>query len=134
MKQPLISLKNVTKSYSGMKALDGISIDAYPGEIHCLLGDNGAGKSTLIKIMSGVVKATSGEIEWEGDNVTFESPKEAQDLGIGTVHQDVGLIPMMSVARNFFWRMNQHRDGGRFDTSTTKRQTRYRYLASKKWV
>ncbi|MBO6638423.1 MAG: sugar ABC transporter ATP-binding protein [Roseitalea sp.] len=102
MTTPLISLKNVTKSYSGMIALSGINIDTYPGEIHCLLGDNGAGKSTLIKIMSGVVQPTSGEVYWKDKSVHFKSPKEAQDLGIGTVHQDVGLIPMMSVARNFF--------------------------------
>lgn len=102
MTHPIISLEGVSKSYSGVRALEDIHIEAYSGEVHCLLGDNGAGKSTLIKIMSGVVQPTSGQIMWEGEPTAFRSPKHAQDRGIGTVHQDVGLIPMMSVARNFF--------------------------------
>lgn len=114
MERSLISLRKVSKSYSGIKALSGVDIDAYSSEIHCLLGDNGAGKSTLIKVMSGVVQPTSGQIEWEGNKVSFGSPKEAQDLGIGTVHQDVGLIPMMSVARNFFLANEPTRGWGPF--------------------
>lgn len=102
MTHPLISLQSVCKSYGALNALTDISIDAHAGEVHCLLGDNGAGKSTLIRIMSGVTKPTSGEILWERKPIVFESPKHAQNCGIGTVHQDVGLIPMMNVARNFF--------------------------------
>ncbi|SMX29198.1 Arabinose import ATP-binding protein AraG [Pelagimonas phthalicica] len=112
--QPLLTLKSVSKSYSGVQALSDVSIETFAGEVHCLLGDNGAGKSTLIKTMSGVVHPTSGDIMWEGQPVTLDSPKEAQELGIGTVHQDVGLIPMMSVARNFFLANEPTRGWGPF--------------------
>ncbi|MCB9994603.1 MAG: sugar ABC transporter ATP-binding protein [Hyphomicrobiaceae bacterium] len=95
-------LQGVSCAFGNNLALDSVSIEVQPGEITCLLGDNGAGKSTLIKIMSGVQRPTGGTIEFEGRPVRFESPRDAQLLGIGTVHQDVGLIPLISVARNFF--------------------------------
>lgn len=113
-KKSLLTLKSVSKSYSGVQALTDVSIETFAGQVHCLLGDNGAGKSTLIKTMSGVVQPTSGEIMWEGRTVTLNSPKAAQELGIGTVHQDVGLIPMMSVARNFFLANEPTRGWGPF--------------------
>jgi simple sugar transport system ATP-binding protein len=100
--KPIIELKGVGKLYGNERALDGIDIDVYPGEVHCLLGDNGAGKSTLIKIMSGVVAPSHGEIRFDGRAVTMSSPRDAFGLGIATVHQDVGSVPLMSVARNFF--------------------------------
>ena len=102
MNQPLMRLQGVSCAFGNNLALDSVSIEVQPGEITCLLGDNGAGKSTLIKIMSGVQRPTGGTIEFEGRPVRFESPRDAQLLGIGTVHQDVGLIPLISVARNFF--------------------------------
>jgi simple sugar transport system ATP-binding protein len=73
-----------------------------PGEVHCLLGDNGAGKSTLIKILSGVHRPSSGEILFRDAPIVLNSPKDALDLGIATVFQDLALVPLMSVARNFF--------------------------------
>jgi simple sugar transport system ATP-binding protein len=99
---PILQLENVSRSFGNNLALNGVSIDVYPGEVHCLLGDNGAGKSTLIKIMSGVLTPTLGTIRFAGEPVVFSSPREAQHYGIGTVHQDVGTIPLISVARNFF--------------------------------
>lgn len=102
MTSPIIQLKSVSKSYGNNTALSDINIDVYPGEVHCLLGDNGAGKSTLIKMMSGVVRPTTGQIDFEGQPVTFKSPRDALSLGVATVHQDVGSIPLLSVARNFF--------------------------------
>jgi len=99
---PLMSLDGVSRSFGNNLALDSVSIDVYSGEVHCLLGDNGAGKSTLIKIMSGVVTPSEGRIVFDGAPVAFRSPRAAQELGIGTVHQDVGSIPLISVARNFF--------------------------------
>ncbi len=73
-----------------------------PGEVHCLLGDNGAGKSTLIKILSGVHQPTKGEILLDGNPVRFRGPRDAQERGIATVFQDLGMIPLMSISRNFF--------------------------------
>ncbi|MHA1565264.1 MAG: ATP-binding cassette domain-containing protein [Alphaproteobacteria bacterium] len=102
MSAPTIELRSVTKRFGSVIALQDINIEVNPGEVHCLLGDNGAGKSTLIKILSGVHRPTEGEILIEGKAVRFRSPRDAQDHGIATVFQDLGMIPMMSIARNFF--------------------------------
>ena len=100
--QPLIEIKDLVKKFGAFTALNGVSLDVYPGEVHALLGDNGAGKSTLIKVLSGVHPATSGEIRDDGKSVNFESPREASDAGIGTVYQDLALNALTSVTRNFF--------------------------------
>ena len=100
--QPLIEIKDLVKKFGAFTALNGVSLDVYPGEVHTLLGDNGAGKSTLIKVLSGVHPATSGEIRVDGNSVNFESPREASDAGIGTVYQDLALNALTSVTRNFF--------------------------------
>ena len=100
--QPLIEIKDLVKKFGAFTALNGVSLDVYPGEVHALLGDNGAGKSTLIKVLSGVHPATSGEIRVDGNSVNFESPREASDAGIGTVYQDLALNALTSVTRNFF--------------------------------
>jgi simple sugar transport system ATP-binding protein len=97
-----MALDGVSRRFGANLALDDVSLEVYPGEVHCLLGDNGAGKSTLIKIMSGVETPTHGRLLFNGAAVSFRSPRDAQELGIGTVHQDVGSIPLISVARNFF--------------------------------
>ncbi len=99
---PIMALHNVSRSFGNNLALNDVSLDVHAGEVHCLLGDNGAGKSTLINVMSGVVQPTHGTIHFAGQPVSFRSPRDAQALGIGTVHQDVGSIPLISVARNFF--------------------------------
>lgn len=98
----LMTLEAVSRSFGNNLALDAVSLEAHAGEVHCLLGDNGAGKSTLIKIMSGVTPPSQGTLTFEGRPVQFRSPRDAQSYGIGTVHQDVGSIPLISVARNFF--------------------------------
>ena len=100
--KPLIEIKDLVKKFGAFTALNGVSLDVYPGEVHALLGDNGAGKSTLIKVLSGVHPATSGEIRVDGNSVNFESPREASDAGIGTVYQDLALNALTSVTRNFF--------------------------------
>ena len=100
--QPLIEIKDLVKKFGAFTALNGVSLDVYPGEVHALLGDNGAGKSTLIKVLSGVHPATSGNIRVDGNTVNFESPREASDAGIGTVYQDLALNALTSVTRNFF--------------------------------
>ena len=100
--QPLIEIKDLVKKFGAFTALNGVSLDVFPGEVHALLGDNGAGKSTLIKVLSGVHPATSGKIRVDGNSVNFESPREASNAGIGTVYQDLALNALTSVTRNFF--------------------------------
>ncbi|WP_299808994.1 ATP-binding cassette domain-containing protein [uncultured Roseibium sp.] len=99
---PIIQMKGIEKHFGSVIALAGVSVDIFPGECHCLLGDNGAGKSTFIKTMSGVHKPTKGEILFEGHEMHFEDPRDAITAGIATVYQDLAMIPLMSVARNFF--------------------------------
>lgn len=99
---PIVQMKNIEKHFGSVIALAGVSVDVYPGECHCLLGDNGAGKSTFIKTMSGVHKPTSGEILFEGKPMHFADPRDAIAAGIATVHQHLAMIPLMSVSRNFF--------------------------------
>ena len=100
--EPMVSLVNVSKRFSGTVALSDVSIDIYAGEVHCLLGDNGAGKSTVIKTISGVQQPTSGKMLMDGEPVSFASPRDAFLRGIATVHQNMQGVPLMSVARNFF--------------------------------
>jgi simple sugar transport system ATP-binding protein len=100
--QPIIQMTNIEKHFGSVIALAGVTIDFYPDECHCLLGDNGAGKSTFIKTMSGVHKPTSGEIKFEGKPMQFDDPRDSIAAGIATVYQDLAMIPLMSVSRNFF--------------------------------
>lgn len=102
MIQPIMELRDITKHFGRVIALDGVSLNVYPGEVHCLLGDNGAGKSTFIKVMSGVHQPTSGEILMNGEKVIFRNARDAIERGIATVFQDLAMIPLMSVVRNFF--------------------------------
>jgi simple sugar transport system ATP-binding protein len=95
-------------------ALSGVSMTVGPGEVLCLLGDNGAGKSTLIKTLSGVHRPTAGEYLVEGRPVVFNSPRDALDAGIATVYQDLAMIPLMSVTRNFFMGREPTRGFGPF--------------------
>jgi simple sugar transport system ATP-binding protein len=99
---PALEVRDISKYYGNVIALNGVSMTLRPAEVMCLLGDNGAGKSTLIKILSGVVKPTAGEYLVDGKPVTFASPREALAMGIATVYQDLAMIPLLSVARNFF--------------------------------
>jgi simple sugar transport system ATP-binding protein len=99
---PTIELRGVSMSFGSVRALQDITVKVYAGEVHCLLGDNGAGKSTLIKILSGVYRPTGGELLIEGRPVSFRNPRGAQEVGVATVFQDLGMIPLMSITRNFF--------------------------------
>ncbi len=99
---PLIELRGVSKYFGNVVALNDVSLTVHSGEVMCLLGDNGAGKSTLIKCMSGVHPPDEGRLLVDGRDVTFASPREALDLGIATVYQDLAMIPLLSIARNFF--------------------------------
>lgn len=98
----LIEMRDIEKRFGPVIALAGVSFTADSGECHCLLGDNGAGKSTFIKTMSGVLKPSGGVMLVDGREVRFESPREAMEAGIATVYQDLAMIPLMSVTRNFW--------------------------------
>ena len=100
--EPLIEMEGVGKAYGAIRALRGISLRVNAGEVTCVLGDNGAGKSTLIKIMSGLHGHTEGSLKVDGEEVHFGSPREALDHGIATVYQDLAVVGLMEVWRNFF--------------------------------
>ena len=100
--EPLIEMKDVGKAYGAIRALSGINLSVGAGEVTCVLGDNGAGKSTLIKIMSGLHGHTEGALKVDGNEVHFGSPREALDHGIATVYQDLAVVGLMEVWRNFF--------------------------------
>jgi simple sugar transport system ATP-binding protein len=98
----LVEAIDLGKSYGSVLALRDVSTVVNAGEVTCVLGDNGAGKSTLIKILAGVHRHDTGSLLVEGNRVRFSSPREALDLGIATVYQDLAVVPLMSVWRNFF--------------------------------
>ena len=102
MSDHILALENVSKRFGSVLALQNITMRLREGEVHCLLGDNGAGKSTLIKTLAGVHKPTDGQYLVDGKPVVFNSPSEALDMGVATVYQDLALVPLLSVARNFF--------------------------------
>ncbi|HID09641.1 TPA: sugar ABC transporter ATP-binding protein, partial [Candidatus Micrarchaeota archaeon] len=99
---PLVRMVKISKSFGTVQALKDVDFEVGYQEVMGLVGDNGAGKSTLIKILTGVFPPDSGEIYFEGKRVNIRSPREARDLGIETVYQDLALIPLMSISRNFF--------------------------------
>ncbi|MFJ1805950.1 MULTISPECIES: sugar ABC transporter ATP-binding protein [unclassified Streptomyces] len=97
---PLLSMSGITKSFPGVRALDGVDLAVQAGEVHCLLGQNGAGKSTLIKVLAGAHQPDGGVIRWQGDPVTLRSPIAAMRLGIATIYQELDLVEHLSVAEN----------------------------------
>jgi simple sugar transport system ATP-binding protein len=99
---PMMQLRSVSKYFGSVIALKDVSVQAYPNEVTCILGDNGAGKSTLIKIFSGFHRPDEGELLVNGDPKTFHSPRDARAEGIATVYQDLAMVPLMSIWRNFF--------------------------------
>ena len=99
---PLIEIEDVRKEFGHVIALAGVSLTVRAGEVLCLLGDNGAGKSTLIKTLSGVHQPSAGRFLVGGEPARFSGPRDALNAGIATVFQDLAMIPLMSVTRNFF--------------------------------
>jgi simple sugar transport system ATP-binding protein len=124
----LVKLTNVGKRYGAVIALHDINMEVSAGEVTCVLGDNGAGKSTLIKIIAGLHQPSSGVYEVEGDPVSFNSPREALDRGIATVYQDLAVVPLMPVWRNFFLG-NEVRKGPRIDIPSMKKMCKDELLA-----
>jgi simple sugar transport system ATP-binding protein len=112
---PLVEMRDIVKRFGTIEVLRGVDFRVDRQEIVGLLGDNGAGKSTLIKILTGVYSLTSGQIYFEGQPVTINSPQQARTLGIETVYQDLALVPLMSISRNFWLGQEITRNVGPFE-------------------
>lgn len=125
---PLVRLVNAGKRYGAVIALHDITMEVSAGEVTCVLGDNGAGKSTLIKIIAGLHQPSSGSYEVDGEPVSFASPREALERGIATVYQDLAVVPLMPVWRNFFLG-NEVRKGPRMDIAAMKKMCKDELLA-----
>jgi len=110
----LLSLSGVSKEFPGVKALNNVHFDLGEGEVHAIVGENGAGKSTLMKILSGIYKKDSGEIIYKGKSVNIPNPFEAQKLGISIIHQELNLMPHLTVAENIFIGREDRFPGGIF--------------------
>jgi simple sugar transport system ATP-binding protein len=124
---PLVRLSDAGKNYGSIIALQGVTLEVGPSEVTCVLGDNGAGKSTLIKIIAGLHQHTHGTYEVEGTPVQFSSPREALDRGIATVYQDLAVVPLMPVWRNFFLG-NEIRKGPAMDAAAMRKMTKQELL------
>jgi simple sugar transport system ATP-binding protein len=116
--EALVQMKDVGKSYGAIRALRGINLTVRAGEVTCVLGDNGAGKSTLIKIISGLHPHNEGTLTVDGKEVHFSSPREALQHGIATVYQDLAVVGLMEVWRNFF--LGSEMTSSRFPLSSLK--------------
>ncbi|MDQ1025015.1 simple sugar transport system ATP-binding protein [Streptomyces umbrinus] len=122
----LVELDDVSKYYGNVRALEGVSLEVHAGEITCVLGDNGAGKSTLIKIIAGLHRHDAGTFRIEGEEARPASPREALDRGIATVYQDLAVVPLMPVWRNFFLGSEPRKGRGpfkRLDVDLMRRTT-----------
>jgi simple sugar transport system ATP-binding protein len=124
---PMLEIRNMTKTFGSVISLSDISTTVRAGKVTCVLGDNGAGKSTFIKILSGVHQPTKGELFMDGKPVLFHEPRDALDVGIATVYQDLAMVPLMAIWRNFFLG-SEPRKGfwplKRFDKEKAKKITR----------
>ncbi len=118
----ILVAEEITKNYGGVRALKDVTFTARRGKVNVLVGENGAGKSTLMKILSGSEQPTSGRIVLEGEPVNLSSPRAAQALGIGIIHQELSLFPNLSVAENMFAGREPRRAGGFVDFATEKKQ------------
>ncbi len=124
---PLVRLIDAGKHYGNILALQGVNLEVGEREVTCVLGDNGAGKSTLIKIIAGLHQHDEGSYEVSGEQVRFSSPREALDRGIATVYQDLAVVPLMPVWRNFFLG-NEVRKGPRMDIDFMRKTTKQELL------
>src|SRR4028119_492379 len=109
-REPVVRLKDVSKEFPGVLAVDGVDLDILPGEVHVVAGENGAGKPTLMKLLSQVERPSSGTVEISGEAVEFHGPGHAQHLGVAMVYQEFALAPDLSVAENLYL----GREPGRF--------------------
>ncbi len=121
MSEFILELKNVSRYFGSVIALKDINMQIKLGEVHCLLGDNGAGKSTLIKTLAGVHEPSEGEFLMNAEPTAFSSPRDALDAGIATVYQDLALVNLMSVTRNFFMGREITKKWGPFSVFDTEK-------------
>lgn len=128
---PLVELDDVSKYYGNIRALEGVSLEVHAGEISCVLGDNGAGKSTLIKIIAGLHQHDAGTFRIEGEDAKLGTPRDALNHGIATVYQDLAVVPLMPVWRNFFLGSEPTKGAGpfkRLDVDLMRETTRAELL------
>ncbi len=102
MTQPILALTNIDKAFPGVKALDQAGLHVYPGRVMALMGENGAGKSTLMKVLTGIYNKDAGDIEYQGKTASFKGPRDSQHAGISIIHQELNLIPELTIAENIF--------------------------------
>ncbi|RLM22483.1 ribose ABC transporter ATP-binding protein RbsA [Brenneria alni] len=100
--QPLLQLQGINKAFPGVKALSGAALNVYPGKVMALVGENGAGKSTMMKVLTGIYNKDAGSMHFLGHEVDFNGPKASQEAGIGIIHQELNLIPQLTIAENIF--------------------------------
>ncbi|HIF9497648.1 TPA: ribose ABC transporter ATP-binding protein RbsA [Photobacterium damselae] len=102
MTQPILALEGIEKAFPGVKALDNACLNVYPGRVMALMGENGAGKSTLMKVLTGIYSKDAGEVRYQGAPVHFHGPRHSQEAGISIIHQELNLIPELTIAENIF--------------------------------
>lgn len=122
--EKILEMKNVTKEFPGVKALDDVHLNVYKERVMALLGENGAGKSTLMKILSGVYKKTSGTVKYNGDIIDPKNPKHAQELGISIIHQELNLIEELSIGENIFLGREPKNKFGMIDWKTLNQKAK----------
>ncbi|WP_346238609.1 sugar ABC transporter ATP-binding protein [Niabella insulamsoli] len=120
----MLIAKNITKRFAGVTALNNVNLELYPGKVNAIVGENGAGKSTLMKILSGVHTQYEGAIIFNGEQVNFKSTKEAEKAGIAIIHQELNLVPHLSIAENIFLGRELTNAMGILDTAAMNAQTR----------
>jgi len=122
--QIVLEARGIVKTFPGVRALDSVDFCVYSGQLNALVGENGAGKSTLMKILAGVYRPDSGDILIDGKPVTLDNPRQAQTQGINIIHQELNLIPYLSVAENIFLGREFRNRFGLIDYGRMHRETR----------
>lgn len=116
--EPILQMQSVVKEFPGVRALDNANLNIYPSQVMALLGENGAGKSTMMKVMTGIYSKDEGSLKYEGQEVSFNGPKDSQERGVSIIHQELNLIPDLSIAENIFLGREPVGRFGRIDWTT----------------